>query len=195
MKPGAGKTFSAFGFTQLLMVVAIGFALFLAYDPWRWGQVREELLAKFPNVDRIEGAMLERWVAEVKGDPTKVGPQILDVRSEAEYRVSHIPGALHVSVAATPEEMHLLPTPEDRAADLRRPIVVCCTVGFDSGEVAGGLKRAGFSRVQMLHGGVFRWGNERRALVNGDGAAVSVVSVGSSPHSRLLDRSIRARVP
>ena len=92
MKPGAAKTFSAFGFTQLLMVVAIGFALFLAYDPWRWGQVREELLAKFPNVDRIEGAMLERWVAEVKGDPTKVGPQILDVRSEAEYRVSHIPG-------------------------------------------------------------------------------------------------------
>ena len=64
MKRSAGKIFSAFGFTQLVMVVAIGAALFLAYDPWRWGKVMDELQAKFPQVDRIEGVMLERWVAE-----------------------------------------------------------------------------------------------------------------------------------
>ena len=148
MNRTAGKIFSAFGLTQLVMIVAIGIALSLAYDPWRWGTVLDELQAKFPQVDRIEGVSLEQWVAEV----SKVGPLILDARSEAEYRVAHIPGAHRVNVAATPEEMLLISTPERRDADLRRPIVVYCSVGFESGEIADRLKRAGFNKVQMLSG-------------------------------------------
>ena len=195
MKRSAGKIFTAFGFTQLVMIMAIGAALFLAYDPWRWGKIREELLEKFPQVDRIDGETLDRWVREAKEAPEKQGPLILDVRSDADFRVSHLPGANHVNIGATAEEMLLLSTPDRRAADLLRPIVIYCAVGFESAELASRLKRGGFSRVQMLEMGIFRWANERRPLVNADGAPVEVTSAGNSLHSGLLDRSKRAPLP
>lgn len=195
MKGSAGKIFTAFGFTQLVIVVAIGAALFLAYEPWRWGKIRGELLAKYPQVDRIDGATLDRWMKEAKAAPEKQGPLILDVRSGADFRVSHLPGANHVNLGATQEEMFLLSTPERRAAELLRPIVVYCAVGFESAQLADQLKRGGFTRVQMLDMGIFRWANDRRPLVNADGASMGAVSVGNSPHAGLLDRSKRTPSP
>lgn len=175
------------------MILAIGTALFLAYDPWRWGRVREELLVRFPQVDHIEGMVLERWIAEAKAAPEKQGPLILDVRAAADFAVSHLPGASLVNVGATPEQMLLLSTADRRDAELLRPIVLYCALGFESSELADRLKRSGFRRVQMLEGGIFRWANERRPLVNSAGAPATEVSAGNSPHAGLLDRSIRAR--
>jgi rhodanese-related sulfurtransferase len=195
MKSSAGKLFSAFGFTQLVMIVAIGAALFLAYTPWRWGKVRDELLAKFPQVDHIDGSTLERWIRESKADATRQGPTVLDVRSAAEFNAGHLPSAKNVRAGAKPGEMGLLTTPENREAELRRPVVVYCAVGYDSSEVAEYLKRNGFTRVQMLDGGIFRWANDARPLVDGNGAVVNRVHPGASVHVGLLERSARASIP
>ena len=195
MKHAAGRIFSAFGFTQLIMIVAVGTALYLAYGPWQWGIVRDDLMRKYPEINHIDTATLERWLRDAEADKEKQGPLILDVRSEAEYRVSHLPTALNVKASASPEEMRLLTTAEQSDAELKRPIVVYCPVGMQSSEVVDRLTHRKFTRVQMLEGGIFRWGNERRPLVNAEGAAVTVVSVGQSPHAGLLNWAVRAKVP
>ena len=134
MKHAAGRIFSAFGFTQLIMIVAVGTALYLAYGPWQWGIVRDDLMRKYPEINHIDTATLERWLRDAEADKEKQGPLILDVRSEAEYRVSHLPTALNVKASASPEEMRLLTTAEQSDAELKRPIVVYCPVGMQSSE-------------------------------------------------------------
>ena len=195
MKKAAGKFLSAFGFTQLVMIVAISFALYLAYEPWRWGRVKDELHRRFPLVtDVIEPVKLDQWLRDVKADPAKQGPQILDARTLPEFTVSHLPGARHVLLGMDLAEMGLFTTPENRDAELKRPIVCYCTVGYESSELIERLKRLGFTRVQMLEGGVFRWANESRSLVGASGASVKVVHPGNTPHKGLLHRAARAKV-
>ena len=195
MKRAAGKFLSAFGFTQLVMIVAIGFALYLAYEPWRWGRVKDELHRRFPLVtDVIEPVKLDQWLRDVKADPAKQGPQILDARTLPEFTVSHLPGARHVLVGMDLAEMGLLTTPENRDAELKHPIVCYCAVGYESSELIERLKRLGFTRVQMLEGGIFRWANEKRPLVDASDAVASAVHSGQSPYSGLLHRAARAKV-
>src|SRR5687767_11156403 len=85
--------FSLFGLTQLVMVIAVGAALWLAYDPWRWGRLKDEVRAKYPDVPRITSEDLTNWLAR-KGD---VPPLLLDVRPAAEFAASHLPGARRAS--------------------------------------------------------------------------------------------------
>ena len=191
MKRIAGKVFSAFGFTQLVMIAAIGFALYSAYEPWRWGKVRDELLRRFPAVDHIDGTMLERWIRDARGNAEKQGPLLLDVRTDSEFAVSHLPGARRVGVGASPDEMGLFTDAEKRDADFRRPIVLYCAVGYESSEVGERLKRLGFTRVQMLEGGIFRWANEGRPLEGAPGSLAKTVHPGTSPNAQLLKRSLR----
>ena len=198
-KRDGGKLFSAFGFTQLVMIVVIGVALYFAYAPWRWANVREDLHAKYPSLnpdmDYINGPTLERWLRDWKTDGARQGPIILDVRSEAEFNVSHLPSARNVRPGLTPEQMQLLSSPEKRAEEFTRAVVVYCSVGYQSAEIVDGLKRLGFTRAQVLGGGMFGWANERRDLVDLSGRAVTTVHPGSSEYSDILNRSVRAKVP
>src|SRR5262245_43458936 len=94
---------SPFAITQILMAVVIGAALWLAYTPWRWGQVRDEVRTRFPAVKRIEGIRLQEWMATRAIEP----PVLLDVRSAAEYDFSRLPGARRVSPGASIAENQL----------------------------------------------------------------------------------------
>jgi len=53
-----------------------------------------------------------------------------------------------------------------------RPIVVYCSVGLRSSDLAEGLRARGFTAVHNLEGGIFRWANEGFATYrsNGTGA-------------------------
>ena len=195
MKGKAGAVFSAFGLTQLIVVVAVGTALYFAYDPWRWSKVREEILRVHPDADHIDGASLERWISAGASNPAIKPPVLLDVRSATEFAVSHLPNARNVGVADGPEAMKILSAIENRETDMKNPIVIYCQVGSASAEVAERLKRVGFQRVQMLDGGVFQWANEKRPLVDSKGAAVSSVLPGASKYSGLLKRGLRAANP
>lgn len=77
-------------------------------------------------------------------------PVFLDAREEEEYRVSHLPGALHLG--ANRMDMDVL-----RGIDRDRPLVVYCTVGYRSERAAKKLREAGFSRVYNLYGSLYAW--------------------------------------
>jgi rhodanese-related sulfurtransferase len=172
------RALSPFALTQILMAAVIGAALWMAYWPWRWGQVRDEV--RQTGVKRIDGDDLQKWMVTRTVSP----PVLLDVRSVAEFEFSHLPGARRVNAAASLGENLL-------EGQLKAQIVVYDTVGFDAAAFALRLRRLNFMDVQVLEGGIFQWANENRPLSGPKGPAYKV-HPGTSPYLPLLDRGRRA---
>ena len=76
---------------------------------------------------------------------------VLDVRETGEWDAGHITGARHIA----------LPQLDQRLSELEkfkeRPIVVCCASGNRSSSACGALRRAGFTKVFNLAGGLGAW--------------------------------------
>lgn len=102
-----------------------------ALDYWR-GQQGE--LAQMEQLGAVE--MLDRQ---------RHGHLVLDVRSVAEFRSAHVPGALHIPLGRIPEEV--LGLPRDAA------IVVHCQGGGRSPVALSLLRRLGFPRLANFSGG------------------------------------------
>ncbi|MBT2557806.1 rhodanese-like domain-containing protein [Hymenobacter sp. ISL-91] len=92
---------------------------------------------------------------------------LLDTRTPAEYKVSHLRGARFVDFDTF------------RKLDLRevartRPVVVYCTVGARSEQVGSWLREQGFRDVRNLYGGIFQWMNDGQGVVNAQGPTTDV---------------------
>ena len=108
------------------------------------------------DVDLITNEKLRE---EMNGDSNMV---ILDARSEEEYRVSHIRGAIHVGYDDfDAEKVKHLPK--------NSKVVVYCSVGYRSGKIGEKLAENGFEQVYNLYGGIFGWVNEGYKIVDPDG--------------------------
>ena len=144
-----------------------------------WFILGQSLRYRFPKVEWITTAQLADWLADKK----RPAPVLLDVRTEEEWNVSHLPGARRVDPNASVEQA---------AAGLPKeaPIVTYCAVGYRSGELATKLRAAGFTNVWNLEGSIFQWANEHRPLVRGD-EAVTTVHPYSSLWGRLLADDVR----
>ncbi|MDX1910492.1 MAG: rhodanese-like domain-containing protein [Saprospiraceae bacterium] len=96
------------------------------------------------------------------------GAIFLDAREPREFEVSRIPGAVPVGY----DHFDLRNLPDTIQKD--RPVVVYCSVGYRSEKVAEKLKKAGFTRVSNLYGGIFEWVNQGYAVVDATGATQNV---------------------
>lgn len=130
--------------------------------------------AKHPGVPWVSTASL---AGQLRGDP----PLLLDVRTEAEFEVGHIPGARRVEPGSEPEDLDL---------GTNRPVVVYCSVGFRSADFARKLRARGVE-ARNVAGGIFQWANEGRALVKGGNPTVRVHPY-DSVWGRLLHPAHRA---
>lgn len=76
---------------------------------------------------------------------------VIDVREPNEWAQGHIPNARHIPLAQL----------ESRLAELEkhkeRTIVVNCRSGNRSGSACGKLRKAGFTKVFNLQGGILAW--------------------------------------
>jgi len=98
---------------------------------------------------------------------TKNGrPRIVDVRSPEEWRKGHLPGAVHIPLAALPSRLSEL--------DGSTPIVLHCQGGGRSSIAAGFLQANGLSNVSNLDGGYSAW--VKQGLPTIDGASAGVAS-------------------
>lgn len=95
-------------------------------------------------------------------------PVFLDAREQTEFEVSHIPGAKYVGYKSFAIETL-------DAFDRNTEIVVYCSVGKRSEEVALQLKDAGFTRVKNLWGGIFDWTNRGYPVVDMNGHPIDAV--------------------
>ena len=87
---------------------------------------------------------------------------LLDVRSKAEFDISHIEDAIWVGEKNW--DLDKL-----KKLQLKQNIVVYCSVGFRSEKLAKKLIKRGFSEVYNLYGGVFEWVNQGNSLRNTNG--------------------------
>ncbi len=76
-------------------------------------------------------------------------PQVLDVRTDDEWRDGHLPGARHIMGGYLPERVGEVPRD--------RPLVVMCGSGYPSTIAASVLERAGFTDITNLTGGMKAW--------------------------------------
>ena len=173
----APRTRLALGLTAL-----IAFAP-LSCRPVDWFLLKRSLRSKFSDEQWITTQQLADWLA----DKQRPAPVLLDVRTPAEWNVSHLAGARRVDPKASAKD-----AAGDAAKDA--PIVTYCAVGYRSGQMAERLRKAGFTRVQNLEGSIFEWANERRPLVR-DGERVTRVHPVNAVWGRLLQDDVRAPLP
>ena len=86
---------------------------------------------------------------------------LVDVSSIAEFEKGHIPGAKHVAMSQfDPESKELA-----KVRDL--PVAIVCKNGQTSAQAAQRLKKAGFSKVFWLEGGIGAWIEAQMPLAKG----------------------------
>ena len=145
-----------------------------------WSLIDAKIRHDFPQVKAIAPAKLAAWLE----DPAQPKPVLLDVRTRAEYDVSHLAGAQHVEPDAPASAIS---APKDR------PIVTYCSVGYRSGGFAQRLQAAGYIHVQNLDGSIFHWANEGRPLYR-DSVRVEKVHPYNRTWGLLLQKQRRAEM-
>ncbi len=86
---------------------------------------------------------------------------ILDAREPNEFEVSHISTAKNIGYNNfSAEEKQLQNLKKDSQ------IIIYCSVGIRSERIGGKLKKAGFTNVQNLYGGIFEWKNKKYPVVD-----------------------------
>jgi rhodanese-related sulfurtransferase len=138
-----------------------------------WPELKRRIREKFPNAPVLTTAALAAWRADAARKP----PVLFDVRTPAEYAVSHLRGARHhEKVEAIAQAIAALP--RDTA------VVVYCSVGYRSGEVVERLMNRASSasdlRIFNLEGSLFEWANSGRELVQTTKDGAQVVQVAHS---------------
>lgn len=81
-------------------------------------------------------------------------PQIVDVRTPAEFARGHVRGALNVPVTALPSRLDSLSLERDR------PVVAICLTAHRSVPAVRLLRERGFDAVQLA-GGMMAWRAEK----------------------------------
>lgn len=104
------------------------------------------------DIDTVSSDTLKRWLS---GDSVL----LLDTRSRQEFEVSHLPDAVWVGY----EDFSFESLNGIKKDTL---VVVTCAVGSRSGDIAQGLKLAGFNRVYNHFGGIFDWTNRGYEVLN-----------------------------
>ena len=141
-------------------VLAATIGTFLLQSP-SWNQVNLWIDLRYADVASISPAQLATQWESAQSPNTQ--PLLLDVRTAAEFAVSHLPGARHVDTE------QVLDFAERELAQLDRahPIIVYCSVCVRSAAAARDLQLAGFTQVKNVRGSIFQWANEGRALEGG----------------------------
>lgn len=143
--------------------------------------IQERLVEKYPRVDVIAPDELAREI--IQADDLL----ILDVRSEEEFRVSHIPGALRVDPGAPARTISALIERQGNPGI----VVLYCSVGYRSTRMANRVRKVlpPDTAVDLynLSGGLFLWHNQNR-LLEDDLGPTEYIHPYDAAHAPLLVR-------
>ena len=106
----------------------------------------------WPEISRLVGASgHEIGTLEATRLMNQGGTLVLDVREDKEYASGHLPRARHVPLKELDAKVAEL------AKYKEKPVIVTCRSGPRAATACRALKRAGFSNVYVLKGGVTAW--------------------------------------
>jgi rhodanese-related sulfurtransferase len=141
----------------VLPILVGGVVLLVAGRPVAFRALQWKMERRFPEVSWMTTEQLALW----RRDPSKLQPVLLDARTEDEFRVSRLKGAVRID----PYKPSLRPL---RGFRNDSPLVVYSSTGYRGAGVASWLRRAGYTNVQNLSGGIFAWANEGRPIFRGE---------------------------
>lgn len=119
--------------------------------------------AQEQDFEQMVSELLSHSVPEVAIDSLDLRTyRLLDAREREEFNASHISGAQWVGY----DDFNLSRV---SGLDKAAPIVVYCSVGYRSEKVTEQLKKAGYSNVYNLTGGIFDWVNSGNPVYNSQG--------------------------
>jgi rhodanese-related sulfurtransferase len=173
----------------LLLVIVVpilvgAIVLLVAGRPAAFELLQRRITARFPEVKWISSKDLARW----QDDSGQPQPLILDARTEPEFAVSHLRGAVPID----PYQPSLRPL---RGTDSAQAIVVYSSAGYRGARVASWLGRAGYTSVVNLSGGLFKWANEERPIFRGENQPAALVHPYDRRWGLLLEGRHRADAP
>ncbi|GAX62424.1 rhodanese-related sulfurtransferase [Candidatus Scalindua japonica] len=146
-------------FTAMLAATGVGAntGCSNSYEAPIWSEVIQDVRNKYPDVKQLQTDELYSWLTNLK----KESIFLIDARTKEEFQGSHISGAENISYKCKNLLKYLTNIRPDT------PIVVYCSVGYRSSNLAGKLQTLDFKEVYNLEGSIFKWANEGRPLVQG----------------------------
>ncbi len=102
-------------------------------------------------------------VEELKKEEEKI--IVLDAREPKEYDISHLKNAVQIGYTHF-DLKKIMDLPE---ITKNTKIVVYCSLGIRSEDIAEKLMQAGYTNVYNLYGGIFEWKNNDNTIVNSKG--------------------------
>jgi rhodanese-related sulfurtransferase len=177
------------GLTKVLLVVIVlpilvgGVVLLVAGRPVAFEVLRWRTERRFPDVKWLKTEDLARW----RDDAAQPQPVVLDARTEDEFRVSRLKGAVRID----PYRPSLRPLQGFRKDT---SVTVYSSAGYRGARVASWLGRAGYTKVSNLSGGIFAWVNEGRPIFRGE-TPTAMVHPYDQKWGLLVDGKYRAEAP
>ncbi len=141
-----------------------------------WTKVISDIRDKYPDINQLRTDVLYSWLT----DPKIESIILIDARAKEEFHVSHITGAMNIPYDKESLKHFTCIKPDS-------PIVVYCSVGYRSSELANKLQEKGFTEVYNLEGSMFKWANEGREIYQGE-QMVRTVHPFNSKWKQLLDK-------
>lgn len=111
---------------------------------------------------------------------------LLDARELTEYNVSHLKNAIYVGY-----DFFDVSKISALIKNKSTPLVVYCSLGIRSEDVAEKLKKEGYTNVKNLYGGIFEWKNDNRTVYNAKEIETDSVHAFSQSWSKWLKKGIK----
>ena len=107
---------------------------------------------------------------------------ILDAREQKEFKVSHLQNALFVGY----DNFNINKTTQKLPADKNTKIVVYCSLGIRSEDISEKLKKAGYTNIYNLYGGIFEWKNKSNIVVDNKNSPTNKIHAFNKEWSKWL---------
>ncbi|MEP5341712.1 MAG: rhodanese-like domain-containing protein [Algibacter sp.] len=156
------------------------FLLFFVFTNSLLAQKTIDKLLKKHNTNSIPYINVEE-LASLKTDAI-----LLDSRELKEYKTSHLKNAIHIGY-----DHFNIDTLQNRVPNKNSKIVVYCSLGIRSEDVAEKLKKAGYTNVENLYGGIFEWKNNNLPIYNTNEKETDSVHTFSKDWSKWLKKGIK----
>ena len=152
----SAKKTSSYIILMLLFLASLTPSSAIALD-FKLDRIQEDLEKQYTKISHIDGNNFSKLNHE------KI--IVFDVREKNEFDVSHLPQAIQVDPEISNQSF--ISNYKEQVAG--KDIVFYCSVGQRSSVLASRLKSAlieqGATKVYNLKGGVFRWSNEKKELI------------------------------
>lgn len=107
----------------------------------------------------------------------------LDTRKLEEFEISHLEQAIWVGYDQF-DTQHL----QNTIPNLDSPIVVYCSIGVRSEDIGERLQEMGYTNIQNLYGGIFKWKNSGYPVFDVEGNETEKVHAYNRLWGRLLEK-------